>query len=76
MIYLKFHSFQRVFTDLNVVQTISRAGGIVRQVCLASPVFMLTCLSLINIFLGPFTQIAPVRKVLQINKWNKFHPNF
>lgn len=52
--------FQRIVTDLNVVQVISRAGGIVRRVCLSSPVFMLTCLSLINLFLGPLTQIAPV----------------
>ncbi|EFA01688.2 Lipase 3-like Protein [Tribolium castaneum] len=47
--------------NLNIVQVFSRgyARRLTRPTCLAAPSLMLLCLSLVNLFLGPFTQISP-----------------
>ncbi|RZC40421.1 hypothetical protein BDFB_013020, partial [Asbolus verrucosus] len=47
--------------NLNVVQVVSRgySSRLTRPTCLASPSLMLLCLNLVNLFLGPFTQISP-----------------
>ncbi|CAG9861082.1 unnamed protein product [Phyllotreta striolata] len=46
---------------LNLVQSVSRANlrNFTRPLCLSSPPLMIACLTAMNIFLGPFSQIAP-----------------
>ncbi|VEN49251.1 unnamed protein product [Callosobruchus maculatus] len=48
-------------TALNLVQIVSRGNvrSLTRPVCLSSPFLMVACLTILNLFLGPFTQIAP-----------------
>ncbi|KAJ8978806.1 hypothetical protein NQ317_014276 [Molorchus minor] len=50
-----------VTNALNLVQLISGSNtrNITRPVCLSSLPLMLGCLNALNLFLGPFTQIAP-----------------
>ncbi|CAH1159899.1 unnamed protein product, partial [Phaedon cochleariae] len=50
-----------VTNTLNVVQFISAGGlrNLTRPLCLSSPPLMIACLTVMNLFLGPFTQIAP-----------------
>lgn len=47
--------------SLNLVQLFSRGYSrrLTRPTCLASPVLMLGCSALLNMFTGPFTDIAP-----------------
>ncbi|XP_045479566.1 lipase 3-like [Harmonia axyridis] len=53
--------FMRVTSSLNVVQLLSRGYSrrLTGSTCLASTALMLLCLHAINIYLGPWTQIAP-----------------
>ncbi|CAG9762365.1 unnamed protein product [Ceutorhynchus assimilis] len=46
---------------LNVVQLVSRGHSrrLTGPTCMASPVIMLGCVTLVNMFIGPFTEIAP-----------------
>ncbi|KAG5875198.1 hypothetical protein JTB14_029372 [Gonioctena quinquepunctata] len=50
-----------VTNALNIVQTLSRGNlrNLTRPFCTSSPPMMLLCLNVLNLFLGPFTQIAP-----------------
>ncbi|XP_044748641.1 lipase 3-like [Coccinella septempunctata] len=53
--------FLRVTSSLNIVQLLSRGYSrrLTGSTCLASTTLMLLCLNAINLYLGPFTQIAP-----------------
>ncbi|XP_018561395.1 lipase 3-like [Anoplophora glabripennis] len=46
---------------LNIIPFISRgnARNVTRPLCLSSPPMMIACLNILNLFLGPFTQISP-----------------
>ncbi|KAJ8915895.1 hypothetical protein NQ315_015508 [Exocentrus adspersus] len=46
---------------LNLVQLVSRGStrNVTRPLCLSSAPLMLACLNVMNLFLGPFTQISP-----------------
>ncbi|XP_066145562.1 lipase 3-like [Euwallacea fornicatus] len=56
-----FYPALEVTGALNVVQVVSRgyARQLTRPTCMASPVIMMACVTMVNMFIGPFTDIAP-----------------
>ncbi|XP_074041304.1 lipase 3 [Leptinotarsa decemlineata] len=50
-----------ITNTLNLVQSVSSSNlrNLTRPLCSTSPPLMLLCLNVMNLFLGPFTQIAP-----------------
>ncbi|KAK9870872.1 hypothetical protein WA026_009830 [Henosepilachna vigintioctopunctata] len=53
--------FLRITSSLNVVQILSRGYSrrLTKPTCLASTALMLVCLHAVNLYLGPFNQMAP-----------------
>ncbi|KAJ8927986.1 hypothetical protein NQ314_019514, partial [Rhamnusium bicolor] len=51
----------QITNALNITPPLSRsnARNLTQPLCLSSPPMMLLCLNALNLFLGPFTQIAP-----------------
>ncbi|CAH0560919.1 unnamed protein product [Brassicogethes aeneus] len=61
VVFPLFRTALRFSNHLNLVQVISRgySSRLTRPTCLASPALMLLCLNVLNLFLGPFTEISP-----------------
>ncbi|KAF7268339.1 hypothetical protein GWI33_018529 [Rhynchophorus ferrugineus] len=61
MFFPLFYPALDITANLNLVQVFSRGYSrrLSRPTCLASPVLMMGCSTLVNMFVGPFTDIAP-----------------
>ncbi|XP_048526593.1 lipase 3 [Dendroctonus ponderosae] len=61
MFFPLFYPALEITGALNVVQIVSRGHSrrLTRPTCMASPVIMMGCVAMVNMFIGPLTEIAP-----------------
>ncbi|ENN79085.1 hypothetical protein YQE_04467, partial [Dendroctonus ponderosae] len=61
MFFPLFYPALEITGALNLVQIVSRGHSrrLTRPTCMASPVIMMGCVAMVNMFIGPLTEIAP-----------------